>query len=169
MPCDYRFFICRDHLHFDVTLRRADKRRIAGVGVELDAEPGEAQTVARIAGACSPIQAVNTMPSRPPSELASAPISGIVRKTNRSMASCARASPPESKVRMSLAMPPDTPSNPECWRRLEPVDFGRQVTSVRWSAGCQCWSSRLPALVNCVGNAWAVRWQYAIRSWSLLY
>lgn len=43
IPGDYRFFICRDHLHFDVALRRADKRRIAGVGVELDAELGEAR------------------------------------------------------------------------------------------------------------------------------
>src|SRR6516162_6532104 len=50
-----------------------------------------AQMRERISGACSPMPAVNTRPSRPPKEATSAPISRAARNTNRSTASCARA------------------------------------------------------------------------------
>ena len=69
-------------------------------------------TPARMAAAFSPMPAVNTTASRPPSAAASEPSSRRMRYKYRSTASFARGSSLASSVRMSLEIP-DTPSKPD--------------------------------------------------------
>ena len=82
--------IIRTETRLSGALMIAAFRPFATASRSTPSQPRRAQTISRIAGACSPMPAVKTRPSSPPNELVRAPISRAIRYTKSSIASLAR-------------------------------------------------------------------------------
>ncbi len=85
-------------------------------------QPRPSQTRRRSSTLCSPIPAVKTSMSSPPSTAVSAPISRTMRRTYMSRARRARGEPASAASRSrGSAEIPDTPFRPDSWYRIRPT------------------------------------------------
>ena len=82
MPGNHQFLIGREHPHRNAAVVAADAGLTGGIGPGSSATPSQvalSQTRSRIGAACSPMPAVKTKASSPPSAAASEPSSRAIR------------------------------------------------------------------------------------------